>query len=455
MATPSHLDIARDSEKAADYAQAIHHYMLAWQQKPQDIQLFRSLENLLLKMRAIDQLKSAYQLAVELFPEDVQVASNYANLLNHLGEHEDALAQCDRLLTGALENVPLLVNRANAFRFVGEVDAAIQDYEKALRLEPTKFPQASFNLGCLYLLKEDFQKGYPLYEARFKMAGYERLQSRNQAPKWEEQSLKGKSILVYAEQGLGDTIMFSRYLKQLMLEADSVYLECQKPIVWMFQQWPDLKMIPRSTLDKPCPVETDYQIPILSLAGIFKDKDVMIPSEYWQSIQTQKSPRVSKLMEILTDSKVGFAWQGNSKAAVDLGRSMDFTLLKPFEEVEGIERISLQAKDGLPPDFDNTKWLIWKDLDDSGNAFEETIQILHNLDLVICTDSAIAHLAGSLCKEVWLLLQYTAEWRWGLTATETQWYPTMTLYRQPEKGDWESVIEQVLKDVRARIELSG
>jgi Tfp pilus assembly protein PilF len=440
---------AKEAEQDEDYPGAQMAYMNAWNEQPQEIGYFQALVSYFDRTEQIDEMIKIYEIGIQLYRNHAATLINFSNLLNTYGHYERAKEVIEIQLAQDALCVPGWGNLGNALRGLGDYDGARECFEKILKLQPDNVI-AGFNLSNVLLSKGIFDQGWPLYESRLSLPGYHRLNRRNKAPVWKGESLDSSSILVYAEQGLGDTFMFSRYLRMLSEMGASLRFEVQKPISWLMEDLIgcEVMVVERKSLDELSDECTDYQIPLLSLAGIAHERGWGggEPSSYLTP-RTNLSSRASELLRGLKGVKVGLCWQGNPRAAIDYGRSIPLEMFKPLMRLGRIDFVSLQGKDGLEgieacaQYRDNFHYL--PDLDENTPAYAESVALINGVDLVVTSDMAIAHLAGAMGKKCWVLLQKYPEWRWGLTGETTSWYADMRLFRQEKAGEWATVIQQV------------
>lgn len=454
---------ASEAERFGDIEGAFSGHMSAWKLQPQALSFYEPLRQFLERQYQVDALIQVLELGSRLFPKQLATWVSYSRWLNHQGEFAAGKQAAERALELDATCIEAQGNLGNALRGLGEYAAAASCFETILVEQPEQ-PLARFNLACVQLAMERWQAGLANYEARLLLPGYERLRSRNASPRWRGESLVGKRLLVYAEQGLGDTFMLARYIPMLVeLGATDIVVEVQPAIAWILKSTPfeRVQWIERQDLDRPLDLDTDFQIPLLSLLQValrHHSNLASTPAAWLQAI-TVETPRARQLLAALPERtpRVGLCWQGNPNAAIDRGRSLALESLYPLWQVSGVQWVSLQSRVGL----EGLDALVGQhahlhalpDLDGAGRAFEETLCLLQSLDLVITTDTAIAHLAGVLGKPCWILLQRFPEWRWGLEEGKTHWYPQARLFRQPLPGDWSSVLAEVVEALRLKTQV--
>jgi hypothetical protein len=264
-------------------------------------------------------------------------------------------------------------------------------------------------------------------------------------PRWDgRQALAGKTLLVQAEQGLGDAIHFCRYLLPLVAQGVRVVFEVMPSMRALMRSLPgSVQVISRG--ERPPPA--DYECPLLSLPLALGTDLASIPAEVpYLSAEPERVASWAARLQALPGLRVGIAWQGN--LAVEhlvwaRGRSMPLEALAPLARVPGVNLVSLQKGPGSEQlrdaTFRDRVLDLASELDRGTDAFLDTAAAMAGLDLVISTDTSIAHLAGALARPAWIALPAVPEWRWLLERADSPWYPTMRLFRQPRRGDWASV----------------
>jgi Flp pilus assembly protein TadD len=350
--------------------------------------------------------------------------------------------------TGALREVPDLArqaaqlapdrfeawnNLANALRDVGDLDGAEAASRNALRLNPDD-GEAHYNLALTLLAAGRLAEAWPHWEYRWR--GIVGVAPRFETAPWDGSPLGDATLYFHAEQGLGDTIQFCRYVPMAAARARTV-LAVQKPLLRLLGSLAgEATLVP---LDAPPPAFA-AQAPLLSLPGAFGTSSDDIPAEtpYLAADSGQAAAWAARLAK-LPGLKVGLVWGGNPAFPFNHARSIAPDMLRPLADIAGVSLVSLQVGDpALLPVADWTA-----DLHD----FADTAALISGLDLVIGVDTAVIHLAGALGKPVWLLNRFASDWRWGVSAQTTPWYPTLRIFRQREPGDWMPVVDAVREEL--------
>lgn len=385
-------------------------------------------------------------------PDDKDALNHIGNALLALNRHEEALAVFERLSSLAPEYSSVWFNRGNVLQQLNRLDEAIQSYEYALQLQPD-FPETHMELAHCKLSQENYVEGWMHFEWRWKTAWLKDQYIDSPQPLWLGQtSLRGRTILLWAEQGLGDAIQFVRFVSRVADLAGQVILYVHPGLLPLLSRMDE--RIHAISHELPLPAH-DVHCPLMSLPfalGIAPSLHTM-PRRYLcadperlRAWQTRLGPA--------TRVRVGLAWCGRQYGLRNQSRDIRLALLKPLTD-QKIDFISLQ-KENPPQDTECLGKLpnvrcFSSDLTD----FAETAALIECLDLVISVDTSIAHLAGSLGKPCWMLLRYSVEWRWMLERNDSPWYPSLKLYRQPRPGDWTSVIQTLGEDLRELIPVAN
>ncbi len=395
--------------------------------------------------------------SIELFnralslQEDPTYYYNRATAEAKLGDETAAVASLQKATEMQPAYVDALYNLGNAYCRQNELGQAIQTYERALSLNPG-LADAHFRKGVALFLQGDLSNAWPLLEWRWKLTT-----ECIEAPKvlsstmWHgTESLQGKSILIYGEQGFGDTIHFSRYIPEVCRRGAKVYVEEDAAILTVIQTLDaEFEVIPRGG-NLP---ETDYHCPLLSLPMVLQTTMETIPSPgaYMRSEPTQVEKWKTKLGRAVVP-RVGLVWRGNPKHINDAQRSISLELLLKSLPSTGVEYIALQ-RDLSPAEIQlqaHTPQL--RLFGDDIVDFSDTAAMCELVDIVLSVDTSAAHLAAALGRPTWLLLPFHPDWRWFLNRTDSPWYKSMQLFRQPRAGDWRQPLQHIADAIRSHID---
>jgi tetratricopeptide (TPR) repeat protein len=384
----------------------------------------------------LEEAREHYGRARDLAPEKAEYHSNLGNVLQAQGRLDEAI-QCHQR---ALELEPGFAkgynNLAVVFAIQGRINEAMALYEHALTLDPD-YVQAQLNRSMLQLLQGDFASGWRNYESRWQALKQRSLTQ----PRWQGEPLAGKCILLHAEQGLGDTLQFLRYLPQVQAAGGSVVLEVPARLLRLAAQLPGVAEL--VTSGDPLP-PFDCHCPLMSLPLVFGTTLESIPADVpYLSVPAEAMQSAAALRWPAKGLRVGLVWSGNPDYGKNLFRSMALRQLEPLLDLEGIHFFSLQMG-AAAAQLAQTPAEITDLAPVTSDMADTAAQIAH-LDLVITVDTSVAHMAGALAKPVWLLLPLAPNWRWLQERADSPWYPQMRLFRQPRLGDWPSVVEAVRK----------
>lgn len=434
--------------------------------------------NILMLRKRFDEAVACFDSAIRINPNYAQAYCNRGNALEKMGRLDEALASCDKALTIDPGNAEFHASRANVLSRMRRYDEALHDistasslrpdsaafhynhgnilieaqrhpdaiaaFDKALAIEP-RFAGAHLNEGLCRLLLGDTDRGWKEYEYRLEMPEYLDAKRNFQRPVWlGESSINGKTILIHAEQGFGDTLMICRYVPLVTALGARVVLEVRPELVRLMQGLDaDFTLIARGD-DLP---QFDAHCPIMSLPLAFETRLETIPSK----VPYLRIPidNIDRWRSKLRDGgfKIGVAWAGNPSFKYDHDRSITLKNILSVCSVHGATFFSIQKdlRDGDAEILRANPHIghLGSELSD----FLDTAAAMESLDLIISSDTSTVNLAGALGRPVWVLLSSNPDWRWLLDRTDSPWYPTARLFRQSKSGDWGPVVD----DVRAEL----
>jgi hypothetical protein len=336
-------------------------------------------------------------------------------------------------------------NLAGALLANGSVTESIAASQRAIALNPD-LAQAHLNLALALLTRGDFQRGFEEFDwgwrATWSGAGARHL---GKIPIWNGEQFSGRLLLVQ-DQGYGDVIQSARYFSSVKALCGHLTLEAAPPILMLFGQseWLDYLCTPS---EKFAPGEVDFFLPLSGLFRIFSPtfESVIVPQPYL-SVAPDYSEKWRHRLGERSGLRVGLAWAGNPNHSKDRLRSIPAEFLATLGMIPGVQWFSLQkGQDELVTSIEN---LAIKSFGPDVVEFSDTAAIIDQLDLVISVDTAVAHLAGAMGKRVWLLLPFVPDYRWLLERTDSIWYSSMRIFRQPQRGDWESVLADVARSLQ-------
>jgi hypothetical protein len=378
-------------------------------------------------------------------------AETYFNLANALMKDNSCVHPLD-MYRRAVQLSPLFTeannNLGNALKDFHRFDESIAAYQKALTANPS-YVEAFWNIAIIKLTQRKFSVGWRMYEWRWRKSHLEAEWIAGIHLAWDgTSSLEGKILLLDSEQGLGDSIQFFRFLTRLPVQAGNVIVRVEEPLIRLFRA--SLSIAPLSSVSvvsksDPLP-RFDRHCALMSLPHLLKltPDDLAIQAPYLKAADqpTRNTPIESNAKQI---RRVGLVWSGNPRLANDRNRSISLSKLLPCLP-QGPQYFAIQ-KEVRSSDVEVFRTSNLIDTSSQLQDFYDTARLCETMDLIISVDTSVAHLAGSLFVQTWLLLPFTADWRWGTNGTTTVWYPTITLYRQSEDRSWDPVIRSVMSDL--------
>lgn len=388
----------------------------------------------------LEQALELYDRAIADHPRSAALWNNRGNTLLELSRRDAALESYRR----TLELVPGLhdarVAMATCLQALGEYAAALRECEQVLAAAPDH-AEAHWNRSLLLLLSGRYAEGWPEYEWRWRKRRFTSPQRTFARPLWQGEEISGTSLLVHAEQGFGDTLQFCRYLTLLADRGASVHFECHPQLVRLTAGMDSrVNVLPFGAALPPF----DRHIPLLSLPLLFGTTLDSIPERIpYLAPPARCLPFWESLVPADGTFRVGICWAG--KSYPDPARSCPPGLLAPLASIPGVRFYSLQMGHDGPPPFPGIIDLTSQLLD-----FADTAALMSMLDLIVTIDTAVAHAAGAIGREAWIMLPFSPDWRWLLDRSDSPWYPQMRLFRQKSPGAWGDVIAQVAEALRTR-----
>jgi len=419
------------------HADALAEYERALTMEPDFAYGFNNRGNALQALGRHDEALKSFERALTLDPAYVEAHNNRGNALIELNRHDEALADYDAAIA-AKPFAFALVNRGSALRYLGRTDEAMASFEQAIALDP-KLPEAHWNKALLALTLGDYETGLAGYEWRWR--GATELTPRGFAqPQWQGEDIAGRTILLHAEQGYGDSIQMLRYLPLVKARGARVLLELPdslKPLLGVHGEG-----VTVFTKGTALPA-FDVHCPLMSLPLAFGTRIDTVPAEVpYLFAPPERVARMSARLPQTRARRIGLAWSGKPSHKNDHNRSIALSRLKPLLDVPGNSFVSLQ-REYREADLGALTALPVLRLDADIADFADTAAAIDALDLVVTVDTAVAHLAGSLGKPLWVLLSHVQDWRWLTARADNPWYPTARLFRQGPEGDWGPVIDRV------------
>ncbi len=415
----------------------------ALERAPGTAHLHLNLGCLLLQQKRFGEAEGELRRALEFQPDYPQAANNLAVALHNQDRDEEASAWCERLLGVLPQYAEVWANLGIVRQAQGRNSEAIACFDQALTRKPDDYK--SHVCRSLALLAEGrFGEGFEEYEWRWKMLPEEpRAWS---CPAWDGSPLRGRTILLWAEQGLGDTIQFARYAPLVAARGGRVILECQDPLASLARSIAGVSGVVTPSQDLP---PCDVQAPLLSLPRLLGTTCESIPAAVpYLRADPARVERYRDMLGPARGLRVGLVWAGSPQHATDRLRSLRLALLAPLQAIAGVEWHSLQVEERARREARDAGAWLRPCIEDRPDA-DYLAAMMNCLDLVVTVDTMTAHLAGALGRPVWTLLGWVADWRWQTGREDSPWYPGMRLFRQPHAGDWETVVEKVCGEIRS------
>jgi tetratricopeptide (TPR) repeat protein len=427
------------------YREAAASYQRALELQPDFAEAYNNLSAVQCELGEPAAAVSSCRRALELQPGMPGVHGNLANALRDLEQPEEALSESELAIGADPACAANYCHRGNALHDLGRLPEAIASYDRAIELD-ARYALARFNKALCLLLSGDFARGLPLYEWRKQLGSYPA--AALSAPEWlGDEDISGKTLLVRTDQALGDTIQLCRYLQLIEARGVHVVLAAQPQLRELLGSLsPTIRIVGADALPDP----SDYHCALMSLPHAFSTTLANIPAKIpYLSAEPLRVERWGQRFGA-AGFKVGIAWQG-SRNRIDVGRSVPLEKFARLADIPGVRLISLQkgaALEQLRAGPNKLPVEIPGDTFDEGpQAFLDSAAVMSVLDLVITCDTALAHLAGALGRPTWVALKHVPDWRWLLDRSDSPWYPSMRLFRQPRRGDWDRVFAAIHEEL--------
>jgi tetratricopeptide (TPR) repeat protein len=462
--------------KRKEYEEAIALFEKALDIDPDDPVVHNNLGHVLLAQDKLDASTRHIRRALEIKPDHAEAFYNLGNALTRKYELETVLVNENKARSNdakaplAEQNLPeaaiecfrkavsikpdyaaAYCNLGAALQVRGRIDEAIDCYHQALAIDP-ELATAHWNESLCLLLTGDFNKGWEKYEWRWKNKQLKKPPTEFVQPRWHgKESLQGKTILLWGEQGLGDTIQFCRYATKVAAQGATVLLSAPAALKPLLARMPSISAIITEGETLP---DSDYHCSLMSLPFAFDTTIDTIPADVpYLHADPVKCRQWQTQLQQHTGLRVGLVWSGGFRPdqpeiwSTNERRNIPLRKLAPLN-LPGIDFFSLQIGDYGVRQLTELREASWDgpaiiDYTDAIADFSDTAALIDNLDLVICVDTSTAHLAGAMGKPVWILNRFDTCWRWLLERSDSPWYPSARLFRQPTPGDWDSVIADV------------
>jgi tetratricopeptide (TPR) repeat protein len=394
-------------------------------------------------LRFYEEAAAALQHALRLEPDSAKFHNNLGICYSRMGRLTDAVASLETVIRILPHSAEAHNNLGNTLKSMGRYDEAKKIYAKALAIKPDVFMGAA-NKGMCHLVTGDWAEGFRLFEERKPDNMPPEGRRFDAAKRWKGQSARTQTIILYNEQGLGDSIQFSRYIPMVQERLGHVVVQMQSALVDIMRaNYPGVEWLAEDTPPPP----HEWQCPLMSLPYVFGTRPDKVPGTagYLKVDENRIAEWRGKLPQD-GKRKVGLVWAGNPNHMNDHIRSIPFPLLAPLWDIPDVHYFSLQkggsALDpaGLPASFTQ--------LGDTLRDFTDTGAVLTHLDLLVSVDTSVLHLAGALGRPAWGLLQFDPDWRWIIGRDDTPWYDSVRLFRQKTYNDWADILARVSTALR-------
>ncbi len=447
----AHSNLGNALQHLDEFDEALVSCRQALKIKPDLAEAHNNLGAVLQELGQFDDAVASCRRALKIKPDFAEAYSNLGNALQDIGKFDEAVASCRRALEIKPDFAEAHSNLGNALLNIGELDEAVMNYNKAVEIKPD-FAEAHYNLGNALLGSGKLAEGWHEYEYRRDAGLPKYARPATFLPQWIGQdTLPGDRLLVLEEQGFGDKLQFSRYLRLAeQVFPYGVSLVVARPLQSLLRRsFPKIEILDAVPANQSA---WQWQCRLLSLPLAFNTVLETIPNEipylvpdpvwvaYWRS-------RIAKLNLPVSSLKIGLVWKPGSTMKNAALRSVTLQQLAPLFEVPNCSWFSLQKE----PDNDKTPLVISGKIIDWAedlNDFSETAALIENMDLVISVDTAVVHLAGALGCPTWMFNRHASEWRWMRNREDSPWYPQMRIFSQKIAGDWAEVVSRMLNELR-------
>ena len=434
------------------------------------------------KMKKINDAVEAYQKSIKLRPDYVAALSNLGRLLEIKGRSMEAIKVLERAISIDPNSIESIINLSNSYLAVGQPqdtieilepfvkqgkiqsdaslslalntlavaahtlgkkNKAIKQFKKAIEKMPN-FAEAHENLAQTLLYQGNYQKAWIEYEWRWLNHSNQQSKQSFSGLPWKGEELSHKTLLIYAEQGFGDVIQFVRFISMIPIKEGKVILACHTDLINLLSTLPCIDHVIDIRDERPV---YDRHIALLSLPRLLGITEANIPSLPYLTATPSPLLKNSKKM------KIGLTWAGTTRHKSDpyRNRSCPIRAFQPLLNIPGIKLYSIQTGSDKNDLAEINKAGLITDLSNGIQSFQDTAALISGLDILITVDTAVAHLAGSLGKSVWILLAKSSDWRWNSKSDKNLWYPGIRIFKQKSPGNWEEPLSEVTNELKKMI----
>ena len=422
---------------------AVRSYDAALAVRPNDPDVLIRRAMILDKTDRRDEALESVNRAVALKPDDPDVLNSRVIILDNLGLYTDALSDIDRMLTLKPNHIDAINNSGMILARMGRFMEALVCYDRSLAINPSQ-PQAQYNRSLIRLALGDWIRGFQEFESRWSTAPLNKTCLTGLGTLWlgGDEDLNRKTVLLYHEQGYGDTLQCVRYASLLAERGAIVILAVPPALESLVRSVPGVSQVMAGA--QPLPPH-DYQAPLMSMPLAFRTTQDTVPGNVpYLSADADLVRTWKERLGPRTIPRIGLVWSGRRYAPINYPRDIPLAALRPLFSLDA-EFISLQMEMSTADEIALEHIEPIRQYRELLTDFSQTAALIESLDLVITVDTAIAHLAGALGKPVWLMNRYASCWRWLPEGTGSPWYPTLRQFRQTTVGDWTSVVTAVRK----------
>jgi tetratricopeptide (TPR) repeat protein len=430
-----------------DVEGAIKCFKKALEQRADHPDAINNLGNCYQEQGKLEEAVALYRRAIEIRPVFAKAYGNLGNALRGLGRVQESIEICQKAVEMQPNMEEAHINLGTALHLAGRYDEAIGECNKAIELRHD-FPEAHKDLSLMLLVQGRFEEGWREYEWRMKLPNYFNSWDRFPKPLWDGSDFRDKTLLIHAEQGLGDSIHFCRFLPMVIRKGGKIILEVQGELVRLFKQTEILagiEIVPRESKAGP-KVPFDMHIPLMSLPWLLGKINPAVDHDVVQPPYIKPNPSLAEQWKTRfapgDKLKIGIAWAGSKTNKNDRHRSITLKSFAPLLRVDA-DFYNLQFGPPAQQIADPPKGMNLIDFTPMIGDFADTAAMVPNLDLIVTVDTAIVHLAGAMSLPVWAFLQFTPDFRWLLQGDTSLWYPSVRLFRQTTFGDYNEVVERV------------
>ncbi len=435
--------------KAGQYDLANSYFLQVMEFKPNCAEAYFYMGLSLQKKQELAGALECFSYAIRFKPDFAEAYCNAGVVMQKLGQLAKAEKYFQQASTLQPDNEEICYNLGSVFHQREKYGEAESLFRRAVQLRP-EYAEAQFALAVSLLTRKIYKEGFDRFEWRKRLHGVESYFSLlSRWSEWQGESFEGKTVLVYSEQGYGDTIQFVRYLPLVKKRGGRVVLMVQPELIRLFR---DIDGIDELRAFSPACLEAvncDLAISIMSIPQLFfrESEGIFNSQTYYLHPQEELLGVWKKRIGTKTERKrIGLVWAGSPTNMADRRRSVPLKELQPLLDLQEFDWYSLQVGQGKLQ-LGELKDCSLFDLTDDIQDFADTAALIVHMDLVICVDTVVAHLAAALGIPVWLLLGQSPDWRWGVLDADSPWYPGVQIFRQGSRGSWKELVARVKENL--------